>query len=145
MQSGGTPASAGGASVGGGAGGATPAAGALPQQGTEAWNQFAAYWAAYGYDVNDDRCELGLCLKRCCMMVGADGVQSRSGIRVRMEVNSSLQLRGGVGWGMGDGRGEEWWVICSSITIAIVWGGLYLCIDVYGHPGSTMFSNTGCM
>ncbi|ORX33904.1 hypothetical protein BD324DRAFT_637677 [Kockovaella imperatae] len=38
--------------------GATPAAGSatpgqLPQQGTEAWTQYAAYWAAYGYDVND--------------------------------------------------------------------------------------------
>ncbi|RSH92217.1 hypothetical protein EHS25_008632 [Saitozyma podzolica] len=35
------------------AGGATPAAGGMPQQGTEAWQQYAAYWAAYGYDVND--------------------------------------------------------------------------------------------
>ena len=37
------------------AGGATP--GQLPQQGTEAWNQYVAYWAAYGYDVNDPQCE----------------------------------------------------------------------------------------
>jgi hypothetical protein len=29
----------------------------MPQEGTEAWNQFAAYWAAYGYDVKDERCE----------------------------------------------------------------------------------------
>lgn len=38
---------------------ATPAAGAgsLPQQGTEAYQQYAAYWAAYGYDVNDPQCE----------------------------------------------------------------------------------------
>lgn len=29
----------------------------MPQQGTEAWQQYAAYWAAYGYDVNDPQCE----------------------------------------------------------------------------------------
>ncbi|TYJ56950.1 hypothetical protein B9479_002396 [Cryptococcus floricola] len=36
---------------------ATPAAGAAggatPAQGSDAWAQYAAYWAAYGYDVND--------------------------------------------------------------------------------------------
>ncbi|WVF69771.1 hypothetical protein IAT40_004550 [Kwoniella sp. CBS 6097] len=34
---------------------ATPAAGgsATPAEGTDAWGQYAAYWAAYGYDVND--------------------------------------------------------------------------------------------
>ncbi|WVW78397.1 hypothetical protein I302_100351 [Kwoniella bestiolae CBS 10118] len=36
---------------------ATPAAagtgGATPAEGTDAWAQYAAYWAAYGYDVND--------------------------------------------------------------------------------------------
>lgn len=39
-----------------GAGGATPAGG-MPQQGTEAYQQYAAYWAAYGYDVNDPQCK----------------------------------------------------------------------------------------
>ncbi|WVN89368.1 uncharacterized protein L203_104591 [Cryptococcus depauperatus CBS 7841] len=29
------------------------AAGATPAQGSDAWAQYAAYWAAYGYDVND--------------------------------------------------------------------------------------------
>ncbi|WVQ83290.1 hypothetical protein IAT38_005429 [Cryptococcus sp. DSM 104549] len=36
--------------------GATPAAaagGATPAEGSDAWAQYAAYWAAYGYDVND--------------------------------------------------------------------------------------------
>jgi hypothetical protein len=33
---------------------ATPqAGGATPAQGTDAYQQYAAYWAAYGYDVND--------------------------------------------------------------------------------------------
>ncbi|WWD07618.1 hypothetical protein V865_005719 [Kwoniella europaea PYCC6329] len=36
---------------------ATPAGaaagGATPAEGTDAWAQYAAYWAAYGYDVND--------------------------------------------------------------------------------------------
>ncbi|KAK1921624.1 hypothetical protein DB88DRAFT_498613 [Papiliotrema laurentii] len=41
-----------GAAAGASAGGAPPA-GQIPQQGTEAWQQYAAYWAAYGYDVND--------------------------------------------------------------------------------------------
>lgn len=36
-------------------GGAAPAA--LPQPGTEAYQQYAAYWAAYGYDVNDPQCK----------------------------------------------------------------------------------------
>jgi len=38
---------------------ATPAAaapGATPAQGSDAWAQYAAYWAAYGYDVNDPQC-----------------------------------------------------------------------------------------
>lgn len=32
--------------------GAAPS-GAPPAEGTDAWAQYAAYWAAYGYDVND--------------------------------------------------------------------------------------------
>ncbi|RXK36289.1 KH domain-containing protein [Tremella mesenterica] len=36
--------------------GATPAPGGPPQQGSEAWQQYAAYWAAYGYDVLDPQC-----------------------------------------------------------------------------------------
>jgi hypothetical protein len=40
------------------AGGQTPAGGsAMPQQGTEAYQQFAAYWAQYGYNVEDQQCE----------------------------------------------------------------------------------------
>ena len=35
--------------------GAAP--GAVPQEGTDAWAQYAAYWAAYGYDVNDPQCK----------------------------------------------------------------------------------------
>ncbi|ORY30342.1 hypothetical protein BCR39DRAFT_529272 [Naematelia encephala] len=51
----GTPGAAGSATPAGGdasQAGAAPAGG-IPQQGTEAWQQYAAYWAAYGYDVND--------------------------------------------------------------------------------------------
>ena len=53
-----TPAA--GAAAGASAGGAPPA-GQIPQQGTEAWQQYAAYWAAYGYDVNDPQCTLFSC------------------------------------------------------------------------------------
>jgi hypothetical protein len=43
--------------------GAGAATGAAPAQGSEAWAQYAAYWAAYGYDVNDPQCELCLCVR----------------------------------------------------------------------------------
>lgn len=45
-----------------GAGAQTPAAAAqvMPQPGTEAYQQFAAYWAQYGYSVEDQQCTFQL-------------------------------------------------------------------------------------
>ena len=65
-----------GAAAGAGAAaGGQPAGGAMPQEGTEAWNQFAAYWAAYGYDVKDERCEF--CFFSLSCMLG-EGRQRES-------------------------------------------------------------------
>ena len=66
----------------------------MPQEGTEAWNQFAAYWAAYGYDVKDERCEffaipLVLCVCTCWLWAGVLG-WCEPGVKAMVRIEGSM-------------------------------------------------------